>query len=302
MGCCQGSKTQAAYAPSASKAAVPVLGAPVTAKGSSHASTPILEQVVYAAEFEEWRAENPDLEAVEAGRKQRQNPRPPPSSSGEGESPDAPPATRYDSPWVTVQCARGKPLVLKGGEWVVTKEQVSFHEWLIYALWIQRDNIPADANIELRSQAEEGRLVPYQVQVGSDSCVALWEAVRGPWEEMKQAYRQPQNHGGTVAPSLKWGVPVRFLGADQGNGRGRSPHAVSGANGSLGGSEPRSDAEGSARSAPSLRCSFQRSETDASTGAPSSMDEAFTTDEEGYELGPNSPFSGPTPGRISASI
>jgi len=119
------------------------------------------------------------------------------------------PAPFYDDEWVTLQCAKGKPLVLESGEWVISKEPFDFYEWLSFALWTQREVDPGFADIKLRQETSEGELVNYQCQVLGRQCAKLWDMIRGPWEQMKSEYRRPQNHGGTSAPTLRWGVSPR---------------------------------------------------------------------------------------------
>lgn len=68
--------------------------------------------------------------------------------------------------------------------------------------------------IELRGECPDGALVKYQAQVLASHCDLLRSIIQAPWEEMRMAYRQPQNHGGTTAPVLKWDVDPRLHNDD----------------------------------------------------------------------------------------
>eukprot|EP00929_Paragymnodinium_shiwhaense_P021018 TRINITY_DN13822_c0_g1_i2.p1 TRINITY_DN13822_c0_g1~~TRINITY_DN13822_c0_g1_i2.p1 ORF type:complete len:350 (+),score=36.30 TRINITY_DN13822_c0_g1_i2:90-1139(+) len=112
--------------------------------------------------------------------------------------------------WLTVQCSKGFPLILNEGEWVKSKERITFHEWVEYALWTQRDVFEEWTEVELRSGTPQGQLVNYQVQVLASQKDLFTSIFLPVWEEMRGAYRLPRNHGGTSAPLLKWGVEPKF--------------------------------------------------------------------------------------------
>jgi hypothetical protein len=116
----------------------------------------------------------------------------------------------FSEEWVTVQCVRGKPLVLKNGEWDVLHEKATFCEWILYALWLQQNRTGERQDIRIRSHTSHGEpLVSYQAQVLREHVDLLWELIRTPWLEMRCHYRRTENYGGASAPKLKWGVQPR---------------------------------------------------------------------------------------------
>merc|ERR1712217_384473 len=100
-----------------------------------------------------------------------------------------------------IQCVRGKPLVRVEGEWKVTDNPFNLCTWLEYALWMQEafnyvTNSSDQASIQLRAETPDGLLVGYQAQVRASQCKLLRSIIQEPWDDMRSAYRQPQNHGG----------------------------------------------------------------------------------------------------------
>eukprot|EP00929_Paragymnodinium_shiwhaense_P117814 TRINITY_DN8906_c0_g1_i1.p1 TRINITY_DN8906_c0_g1~~TRINITY_DN8906_c0_g1_i1.p1 ORF type:complete len:358 (-),score=39.46 TRINITY_DN8906_c0_g1_i1:679-1752(-) len=135
--------------------------------------------------------------------------------------------------WLTLQCAKGFPLILVDGDWNISKQPIAFHEWVEYALWIQRDEFPEWSEIKLRSETPQGQLVSYQVQVLASQKEQLNAIFMPVWEDMRKAYRLPRNHGGTSAPMVRWDAKARFKTSRMTSERTSSPSSATHTSGSV---------------------------------------------------------------------
>jgi len=103
---------------------------------------------------------------------------------------------KLEEEFVTISCRHGGPLILIDGEWSQPSEKISFHEWIEYALWMQRDVLDKPLNIRLRSDP----LKSYSVQVPASQLDLVMYYVQTPFEQMQAAYRKRY---GRPVPSLR---------------------------------------------------------------------------------------------------
>lgn len=187
---------------------------------------------------------------------------------GGSEPPEQATWRNIEDGWVTVECRGGVPLLrTPDGEWVrhdrleVPTSRPELCEWFQEACLRES----GDASFGEHNVRAVRFGVPYQAQVRSEAVPELWRLCSQSWAEMKKAFRQPHNYGGTSAPRLVWDTKAKTS---------RSP-------------APSSDDEGTCASSAATTCgasSGDRREAAASSATGSS--EASTVDDEDLEDAP----------------